>query len=518
MIISQAPVNPLAIKKNTLLQLDRQIVQLVEAYDQPGHPIYAVLHTNDVLTEVDKGVVAEAIAAIEDKLNTYNSLKVPDIYLKRKHDGSITRLDKTREALNIVLHRSNWAHLPKSVLLVIFQMMATDGMVYDLFGKRAQYTLALVCKAWCESALECPAMWSNIRIRTYTPEAPTTKPFRFSAKLFKAFEEVVGRSKKHELRLSLDIKEIAVDRTQVTTNDPGQTYWAKKHVFLLVKQASRWAAVKMSCEPSLMACLCVLRPPVLGNLRQLCLRLKPVPGVVYTKVYAVQELLRALERERCIVVLQGFEVLCPEGRLITDEKRQFLTVQDGAPLHPFELPSLRAVTITSKLSSTTAGLIADNTFHSVSLLFARSNCTAKITMLTLTNAVFSETLLDLVHSLANLMELQVRAIRRGAEELKLLDLRTMLKDGKLVKRYTLVEREQVLPKLVRLVFAIDVEQKHEPGYNIFFSAVFNEMLKERSAKKLNLLQLSPSTRRLVADKRWQEMLYMKGISIRLQDM
>ncbi|KAF9030431.1 hypothetical protein BDZ89DRAFT_667858 [Hymenopellis radicata] len=426
-----------------------------------------------------------------------------------------------RDALCSVLRGFNRAHLPKTVLLVVFEMMATDaGMVYDLFGKRPQYPLALVCKAWHDAILQCPAMWSKIRIRNFDPEPRSTKVFRFSGGLFKAFEEVVNRSKRHELCLSIAVPKLATDSTLMKekTSDPGQAYWAEKHVCLLVKQASRWARVTILCRPSLMACLCVLGAPRLRSLRQLSLALKPIPGEVCTNVYTVQEMSKALDPTQCKIVLQGFEVLSREAKLITDEKRRFLTVQDGALLDPFNLPSLRVVTINSKLSPTTANVIADSTITSVAVLLARSKCTTKITMLTLTNAVFSETLLDLLHSLTNLSELHVRAVGRNSWDLKLVKLRTMLKEGKkVVNSDNTVEWEQTLVNLVRLVFAFDVGQTHASGYEFFFGTGFNVMLKERSAKKLDVLQLSPSTRRLVPDKCWQEMSAMKEISIRVQE-
>ncbi|KAF9024406.1 hypothetical protein BDZ89DRAFT_121435 [Hymenopellis radicata] len=396
-------------------------------------------------------------------------------------------------------------------------MAADEPMVYDLFGKRPQYTLALVCKAWHDTILEYPAMWRKINIRNIGPERRSIKVFRFSGGLFQAFEEVVNRSKRHQLCLNISVPDLAPDGTITNkTNGPGQAYWAEKHVYLLVKQASRWARVTILCRPSLMACLCVLRAPRLRSLRQLSLALKPIPGELCTDVYTVQEISKALEPKRCKIVLHGFEVLSREAKLITDEKRRFLTVQDGALLDPFNLPSLRVVTINSKLSPTTADVIADSTITSVVVL-ARSKCTTKITMLTLTNAVFSETLLDLLHSLTNLSELQVRAVGRSSWDLKLVKLRTMLKDGKkVVKLDNTEEREQTLVNLVRLVFAFDVGQTHD-GYEFFFGTGFNVMLKKRSAQKLKVLQLSPSTRKLVPDKCWQEMCGMKEISIRVQE-
>ncbi|KAF9024413.1 hypothetical protein BDZ89DRAFT_1041098 [Hymenopellis radicata] len=500
-------------------QLDRRAVQLTEEYEKQGTPLYTILHSNAVLTRADKGVVAQAFTIIDDTLNAFNDL--PSCYLESAGDGPLARLEKTRDALCSILCGLNWAHLPKTALLVVFEMMATDaGMVYDLFGKRPQYTLALVCKAWHDTILECPAMWSKIRIRNFEPRPDSIKVFRFSGALFKAFEEVVNRSKRHELCLGINIPKLATDSTLMKekTSDPGPAYWAEKHIFLLVKQASRWARVTILCRPSLMACLCVLRAPRLRSLRQLSLALKPIPGEVCTDVYTVQEISKALDPKRCKIVLQGFEVLSREAKLITDEKRRFLTVQDGALLDPFNLPSLRVVTINSKLSSATADLIADSTITSVAVLLARSKCTTKITMLTLTNAVFSETLLDLLHSLTNLSELQVRAVGRGSWDLKLVKLRTMLKDGKkVVKLDNTEEREQTLVNLVRLVFAIDAGQTHASGYEFFFGTGFNDMLKKRSAKKLEVLRLSPSTRKLVLDKCWQEMSGMKGISIRVQE-
>ncbi|KAF9030423.1 hypothetical protein BDZ89DRAFT_667720 [Hymenopellis radicata] len=388
-------------------QLDRQADQLAEEYERRGNPVLTILHSNAALTQADKGVVAQAITIIDDALNAFNDLPAGHVESTGR-DGVLARLEKTRDALYSVLRGFNFARLPKTALLIVFEMMATDEpMVYNLFGKRPQYTLALVCKAWHDTILECPAMWCKINIRNIGPERRSIKVFRFSGGLFKAFEEVVSRSKRQELCLNISVPDLAPDGTITNkTNGPGQAYWAKKHVFLLVKQASRWAKVKISCVPSLMACLCVLRPSLLRNLSHLSLGLKPIPGEVYEKVYTVQGITKALDPKRCKIVLQGFEVLSRKDNLITDEKRRFLTVQDGALLDSFDLPSLRTVTINSKLSSKTVGLIADSTFISVAVLLTHSKCTTKITMLTLTNPVFSETLLDLLHSLTNLAELQ----------------------------------------------------------------------------------------------------------------